>query len=385
MGWKVVFEVFTSVVRIYSRSRRALSSIGEQAPEVSNEIQSIEAVIGILVNKVKGSFEQLKDFSEKTEELNREVSKKVLTLSTILQANDLFSKNTPAEEIIEFLNSHLKDLLDLSVSICILKDGQTDKLKLISFSGVSLDNVDFLARDLQDEISDLRGTMVLYSSKKPDKDFIWFKKVPAKNLVVIPIISRGKSAGVILAGNEKDDFSFSEDVLEVLNLFSQNVTIMWERERLTSKIGELEIIDSLTGLYNNKAIVQKLDEEIRRATMYQRPCGFVFIEVVDYSDYQNKAGIIEAEKILKKIAKIFKENLRVIDIAGRIEFNALGAILIESNKRKLRKTLETLKVSLAQVASDKVKLAFSFAESPIDGVTSKELLEFAQANKDIQK
>jgi len=385
LGWKVVFEVVTSIVRIYSRSRRALNSIGEQAPEVTNEVQSIEAVINILSNKVKGSFEQLKEFSEKTEELNREVSKKVLTLSIILQANDLFSKNTPAEEVVEFLNSRLKDLLGLSLSICILKEGQTGKLKLVSFAGTSLDKADSLARDLQDEILALQRTMVLYGFKRPDKDSIWLKKVTTKNLIVIPIVSKGKSTGVILAGNEKDGFSFSEDELEVLNLFSQNVTIMWERERLTLKINELEIVDSLTGLYNKKAIIQKLDEEIRRATMYQRPCGFVFIEIIDYFAYQEKIGIIEAEKILKKIAKIFKENLRVVDIAGRIDPNTLGAILIESNKRQLRKTLDTLKVSLAQVASGKVRLAFSFAESPIDGVTSKELIEFAQANKDIQE
>jgi hypothetical protein len=34
-----------------------------------------------------------------------------LTLSTILQANDLFSQETPAEEVVKFLSYHLQQLL----------------------------------------------------------------------------------------------------------------------------------------------------------------------------------------------------------------------------------------------------------------------------------
>ena len=135
----------------------------------------------------------------------------------------------------------------------------------------------------------------------------------------------------------------------------------------------------LTGLYNERLVVKRLDEEIKRSTVYQRPCGFITVEIENYDKYLKESGLIEAEKILKKIAKVFKSSLRHIDIAGRIGTNKLGAILIESNRRQSQEVVEQLKKNLSELCGDKIKLIFAVAESPMHGVTSKDLIAYAQA------
>ncbi|MFA5270995.1 MAG: hypothetical protein WC412_01480, partial [Candidatus Omnitrophota bacterium] len=136
LGWWIVFEVFSSIVKVYYNSKKTLKNIGEDMPSVANEVQSLESIIDILTSKMKNGLEQLKDFSQKTEELNQEVSKKVFVLSTILQANDLFSKDIPSEEILTFLTQRLREILGMKICCFSLKEETSDVFHVISCLGI---------------------------------------------------------------------------------------------------------------------------------------------------------------------------------------------------------------------------------------------------------
>jgi len=376
LGWRVVFEVFSSIIRVYSQSKNTLRDIGEEAPEISDEVQSLETVINVLSDKVKTGFEELRDFTQKTEELNREVTKKVLILSAILQANDLFSKEAPAEEIIRFLSDHLKKLLETDVCLCILREEITGRLKAISLSGVTTELVDRFIDKRNKDLPTRMDLVVIDASNSPKAYRQWPAELEVANLAIVPVISKGRVVGIVAVGNSEESYSFSKDEIDVLNLFSQNVALIWEHARLSSKIEDLEILDHLTDLYNEKMITRRLDEEIKRSSIYQRPCGFVAVTLSDYDDYQKSAGLIEAEKILKQIAHGFKKALRPIDIAGRVGPKTLGAILIESNKRHSQEAAKKIEASLKGITKDKVRLSFSVTASPVDGASAKELMKF---------
>jgi diguanylate cyclase (GGDEF)-like protein len=183
--------------------------------------------------------------------------------------------------------------------------------------------------------------------------------------------------GVLGVGNNKDDFCFTSEFLDILNLFSLDIALICEHKRLSLKVDALEIYDYLTGLYNEKFMINRFEEEIRRATTYQRPCGFLLMEISNFDSYQKNFGLIEAEKLLKKIANIFKESLRQIDIIGRMGANKIGVILIERNKRECQRVADKLREELNYIFQDKVRFVFSVAENPIDGTTAQELIQCA--------
>lgn len=380
LGWWIIFEVFTSIARVYSNSKKTLKNIGEDTPDVANEVQSLESIIDILSSKMKSGLEQLKDFSQKTEELNHEVSRKVLVLSTILQANDLFSKEVPSREILQFLNQRLKEILDLKISFCLLVDETSGKLQLSSFCGIDAAKVEEIVVKESSDLHKIAKTLVL---DKENKNFPYMKLVNELgviNVIVTPILSRSQQVGILLAASSSNDFAFTKDDLSVLNLFAQNIAIIWEHRRLSHKVDELEVFDYLTGLYNEKYIEKRLDEEMVRSLSYQRPCALLFMEISNYDEYQKNFGPIESEKLIKKTAKMFKENLRPIDIPGRFGLNRLCAILIEKNKRQSQVIARELKKRIEDNFKNQVKLSFSVAENPIDGVTAKELILFAESH-----
>jgi len=378
LGWWVVFEVFSSILKIYTRSRNVLEDIGEKTPAIPDEVQSLEKMIGLLSSKVKSGFEQLRDFTRMTEDLNKEVSRTVLILSTILQANDLFSKEAPAESVIKLIINHLKHLIRAEACFCGLEDRVKGKFDAVARIGIDSLRMDSFFKKKSKGILQLKDMVVVDRRNKIKGSQLWAQELGLKNIAFAPINSKGRVIGLIGVGNNEDDFFFSKDDLEILGLFAQNVTLIWQHERLSEKIEELEIIDYLTGLYNEKLIKTRLDEEIKRSTTYQRPCGFIEVEIANYDDFREKNGVIEAEKALKKMAKVFKEALRPIDIAGRTGSNKLGAILIESNKRQSQEIVESLKKNLVEICESEIKLKFSVAASPMHGVTAGELMSFAQ-------
>ena len=128
-------------------------------------------------------------------------------------------------------------------------------------------------------------------------------------------------------------------------------------------------------------IYARLEEEIERAILYQRPCGFIELELTGYAEFQKRCGLIKAEELMKEVAAVFKAGLHAIDIAGRIASNRLGAILIERNKRQSKKVADELTVKLAGLCRDKVGISFSVADSPVDGMSAKELFDFTNAHK----
>jgi diguanylate cyclase (GGDEF)-like protein len=383
LGWWVVFEVFSSIIRIDSHSKSALRNIGERLPSLPDEVQDLEAIISLLSDKVKRGFDQLSDFAQKTQELNKETTRKVLLLSAILQANDLFSKNTPAEEVIKFLTNQLKQLLEAEVSFCILRKRDSGKLNAIASLGLEASKAESFIGLIEKGLPALVRTILIDKKSRDSHYLAWAQHLGINNVMFVPVISKKQTVGIVGVGTNREVFSFAAEDIEVVHLFSQNVTLIWEHERLTSKVEELEIFDNLTDLYNRRTLIQRLDEEIQRTSVYQRPCGFITVEMANYDDYQKELGVIEAERMLKKIAKIFKYTLKNIDIAGRIDSATLGAILIESNKRQSQEVIENLQTALSEGCGPRAQLTYSAASTPIDGVTAQELIVSAkdQRNK----
>ena len=76
-------------------------------------------------------------------DLNKEVSRTVLILSTILQATDLFSKEAPAESIIKLIVNHLKHLIRAEVCFCVLENkikNEFDPVALVGVDSTKIDN-----------------------------------------------------------------------------------------------------------------------------------------------------------------------------------------------------------------------------------------------------
>ena len=205
-----------------------------------------------------------------------------------------------------------------------------------------------------------------------------------KNIAVLPIFISRRPYGMLVLGNAKEDFLFKEDEKELLNIFVKQVTIAVENDILVKKAKELAVKDELTGLYNEGFIHARLDEEIKRACLYQRPCGYLLVDIDNFKDFHERFGESKADALLKCLGGMLNSSVTAVDKVGRLSADRFAIIVPEKNKKQVANVAEEIKKKvesgLAKLMeiSGKLTVSIAVSENPIDGSNADELMKKAE-------
>jgi len=211
----------------------------------------------------------------------------------------------------------------------------------------------------------------------------FYEKFKLRNSLAIPVFLRGKIVAGLGIGNTKEPFIYRKDDLELLDIFAKQISIAIENDLLMHKVEKLEIKDALTGLYNEAFMRNRLEEEIRRAVTYQRPCAFVILNMDNFKTFYENFGSLQAEATLKKISTLIKDSVTDIDRVGRIGDNEFAIVLPERNKRQAQHIAEDIRKKIEFAFSEeqdsrkKLSISGGVSENPLDGITAEELINKA--------
>jgi len=381
LGWIIALEVLFSILRIHSESQLTLKELGEERLAkdltVRDEVEGLETAFKLISSKVKSSLEELKDLSSRIETLNKELAKKINILSTVTQIHSFISRGEHRQAFGVVLE-RVREALKLSkANLLFIKEEKQgwDLEYFFEYDG----SLEIFKKKYKDLFT--AKSLLLLDEKHHQESILFLREsLGLRNLFVFPLQFKGEVVGVFVGGNNLYGFSFSSEDIELIETLSKSIVLIWEHRRLYRVVKDLEIYDPLTGLYNKKYLQTRLNEEIRRATTYQRPCGLLLVKITNYREIQSNFGVLEGERILKKIGEVFKESLRPIDIPARIEEDTLAVILIERNKRQSQYTgvniIERLN-SYFKEEKLKPKFSSSVAENPVDGDEAQKLISYA--------
>ncbi|GEM_PF-3493372 len=126
------------------------------------------------------------------------------------------------------------------------------------------------------------------------------------------------------------------------------LTILGQRRKLTL---ETAITDRLTGLYNRKYFLRRLEEEMYRATRYKYAVG-VLLADVDFAAEGHELTEQTGTAVVKEIAAFLAGRLRKTDIVARYKWDDFAFLLPEISREDsllvaedVRNKLELLEVS----------------------------------------
>jgi two-component system cell cycle response regulator len=91
-------------------------------------------------------------------------------------------------------------------------------------------------------------------------------------------------------------------------------------EALREKNKELEQLsttDSLTGLFNRKHLMEKLDLELGRSARYHRDFTLLIIDIDHFKRYNDTYGHLAGDEVLRRMGAILKNSIRKSDYAAR--------------------------------------------------------------------
>ncbi len=128
-----------------------------------------------------------------------------------------------------------------------------------------------------------------------------------------------------------------EDVTEQRRLAREN-------GQLQAALEELQLTDPLTGLPNERALSQAVNQQVSRSRRYGNPLSVLLVHLGAKPDGEHDEATLQA------LARLLRDRLRWVDQLGRWRGDAFLAVLPETGEDDLLALTQKMRQGLAEVA-----------------------------------
>lgn len=97
------------------------------------------------------------------------------------------------------------------------------------------------------------------------------------------------------------------------------------------KLESMAISDPLTGVYNRRFLMDFLEKEIERSQRYKDHLALILIDIDFFKQYNDTLGHVKGDELLRNISKLFKEQVRKVDIVARYGGEEFSIVLPNAN------------------------------------------------------
>lgn len=114
------------------------------------------------------------------------------------------------------------------------------------------------------------------------------------------------------------------------------------------KLEELSITDELTGLYNRRHFIQRLEEEILRSQRQRHPVSLVMADLDHFKRINDSLGHQIGDQALKQFAAWVKNGVRRVDTVGRYGGEEFVIVLVDCGPARALKVADKLRREVAR-------------------------------------
>jgi len=119
-----------------------------------------------------------------------------------------------------------------------------------------------------------------------------------------------------------------------------------EKKRLIERLEYLSNTDSLTGLLNRRALIDRLEYEIDRAKRYGAELSLILCDMDYFKEINDTYGHTAGDTILQLVSKTVSESLRETDVAGRYGGDEFMVILPETTLQGAENLAERIRFTV---------------------------------------
>ena len=288
--------------------------------------------------------------------------------SVLAEAAAIVARTSDLDAALEALLQLAIDAAGGSDAAVFLQDPDRPDLQLAASAGLSADAALRIATEIADEGHPAR--VVARGASGPGA-------LP----LVVDVAHNEVILGVLTVAKDGSPADVDGPLVRAL---ADLLAVAIDRARLAATASErsdwferMAHTDPLTGLANERTVGRILELELARAGRQESEVSVVLFDIDDFQATNREGGHAAGDDVLRRVAAVLAESVRLVDTVGRIGGDEF--VLIAPGSAGLtvaRRVIEGI-VSLPAVAGRPVTVSAGVARFPADGTDAETLLEAA--------
>ncbi|HEX8573887.1 MAG TPA: diguanylate cyclase [Allosphingosinicella sp.] len=119
-------------------------------------------------------------------------------------------------------------------------------------------------------------------------------------------------------------------------------------DEATAELRRIATTDPLTGLWNRRHLLERIEAEIGRSRRGGRPLCVAIIDVDHFKRVNDEHGHPAGDEVLRVLAGLLKEAVRSSDVVGRIGGEEFAILMPETDRAQAKLVCERLRDSVAR-------------------------------------
>jgi diguanylate cyclase (GGDEF)-like protein len=171
--------------------------------------------------------------------------------------------------------------------------------------------------------------------------------VEGRCFLVSPLLMSGRVTGLVRVESRQEDLFDTEDQ-RLLESFLGMALLALENAKLFRETEELAITDGLTKLLLRRTLMERLEEELRRADRDHMPLAALLLDIDHFKLVNDRYGHPTGDQVLRVIAQILKASVRDVDLCGRYGGEEFVVVLPATSQAGAVKVAERIREAVAE-------------------------------------
>jgi diguanylate cyclase (GGDEF)-like protein len=217
----------------------------------------------------------------------------------------------------------------------------------------------------------------------PEESRFWTGKYHIKqgvqSLVFLPLMVGAEAIGSMCIASRRPN-AYNQSQVQLLSQLASRIAMSIENARLYAQAEQRARVDELTGLWNRRHLMERIQVEIGRHSRYGGAFSLVILDLDSFKAFNDTYGHIEGDRLLKQLGIVLKSAIRDADEAFRYGGDEFAILLPQTSIKDAQEVAERVRHRInseVRTGSVATTASLGLASWPVDGIAISEIISAA--------
>lgn len=308
-------------------------------------------------------------------------------LETILEISKAIFSTLDTGEILYLIVKKISEIMNVTrCSIILIEKGKDTGRILATYEDPAINNLNIdLVKypEIMEAVKKEQPVIIKDVETEPlmkdVQDIV--RSIGIKSILVFPIQYIKGTVGALYLRTSRKDIEFMDKEIKFCQIMCSMAAVALKNSHLFDIINrekvlleKMAVTDDLTGLYNHRFFVKRLNEEFKRAKRYNNPISCVMIDIDDFKKINDTYGHQCGDVVLQEIAKVIRNCVRESDVVARYGGEEFTVILPHTDldhalvlAHRIRRAVKNYRSSISKMTT-RITISIGVSTYPSSGV-----------------